>query len=85
MEQQWIVKSLAVWGMVVAFLTAVVPGINAMWPDLGLTPEWIMNLDTAMKTILTGFGVLVGLVMVAIDRFTGESKKTLVFRNPDKS
>jgi len=84
MDQQWVLKSLAVWGMFVAFVTAVVPGINAMWPDYAITPEFIANLDTAMKTFLTGAGVLVGIILVAIDRFTGESKKTLVLRNPNK-
>ena len=83
-QQQWVVKSLAVWGMVVAVVVAVIPGINAVWPEFNITPEWVSTLDAAAKPVLVTIGVLVGIIMVAVDRFTGESKKTLVLRNPNK-
>lgn len=87
MDQQWVAKSLTVWGVVIAVLTAVVPAVGALLPDVAgtLTPEWIAGLDTSVKTAITGVGVLVGSVLVIVDRLrgSGDVKKTLVLRKPE--
>ena len=88
MQQQWVVKSLTIWGLVIAVLSAVIPVAGAILPEAAgtLTPEWIAGLDTSVKSAITGIGVLVGSVFVMIDRLrgTGDVKKTLVIRNPEK-
>ena len=79
MNKQWIVFSLTVWGVVVAGVTAFSPFL----PDW-MTPEWIASVDETVKAIITNVGVVVGLVMVLVDRFkisSGETPKALTF-NP---
>ena len=87
MQQQWVVKSLTIWGLIITIMTAVIPVAGVLSPDISgtLTPEWITGLNDSVVKAINAIGVLVGSVMVLIDRLraTGEVKKTLVLRNPD--
>lgn len=78
MEQKWILKSLTIWGVVVATITGLVPAINALVPGLDLTPEFILSLDTAVKSAINAAGILIGLVLVVMGRL--QSKTELVLR-----
>ena len=86
MEQQWIVKSLTIWGLIIAILTAVLPLVGTMFPDLGekFTPEWLANLDANVRGAITGAGVLIGSGLVLFDRIkgAGEPKKSLTWTRP---
>ena len=80
-NKQWIVFSLTVWGVVVTALTAFSPFL----PDW-MTPEWIASVDETVKMLITNLGVVIGLIMVLVDRFkisNGETPKTLTF-NPSE-
>ena len=87
MDQQWIVKSLTIWGVIIALLTAMAPALGLAFPELAgtITPEWLAALDVNIKTTVTSVGVLIGSVMVLVDRLsgTGEVKKTLTLRKPE--
>lgn len=82
MQTQWVAQSLTVWGVIVAVLTALVPAVAAMFPDLAntLTPEWIAGIDATVKNVITSLGVIVGSVMIIYDRISGNAAKTLVLR-----
>lgn len=78
-DKQWIAFSLTVWGVVVAALTAFSPFL----PDW-VTPDWISSIDETVKALIANSGIVIGLVMVLIDRFKiarGETPKALTF-NP---
>jgi hypothetical protein len=86
-NKQWIVLSLTVWGVIVASLTGLLPAINGLvsiWvPGFSLTPEWVSSLDESVRALINTLGVVVGLVMVIVDRFkisSGETPKSLTFR-----
>ena len=84
MNKQWIAFSLTVWGVVVTALTAFSPFL----PDW-MTPDWIASVDETVKQLITNAGVVIGLVMVLVDRFkisSGATPKSLTL-NPreDKS
>lgn len=85
MEQEWVGKSLTIWGVIISFLTAVVPAIGLLWPDAThtITPEWIAGLNQSVSAAITGIGAAVGAVMVIVDRLSGNTAKTLVLRRPD--
>ena len=85
MDNQWIAKSLTVWGLIIAVVTAMLPAVTALFPDLAgiITPEWIAGIDASVKSAITGMGVLIGAVMVIADRVTGNAAKTLVLRRSD--
>ena len=79
MNKQWIAFSLTVWGVVVTALTAFSPFL----PDW-MTPDWIASVDETVKALITNAGVVIGLVMVLVDRFkisSGETPKSLTL-NP---
>jgi hypothetical protein len=86
MQNQWVVKSLAVWGIIIATISGALPGLESLLPMLNpewqfsVAPEWISSLDESVKNIISGAGVAVGSIMVIIDRVTGSAKKTLTFR-----
>lgn len=90
MQDQWVVKSLAVWGLIVTVLSGAMPGIESLVamanPDWAfhIAPEWITSLNEGVKNVIAGMGVVIGSLMVIIDRVTGHSKKTLVLYNPKK-
>ena len=78
-NKQWVAFSLTLWGVVVAAVTAFSPFL----PDW-VTPDWIASVDETVKALIVNAGVVVGLVMVLVDRFrisTGETPKALTF-NP---
>jgi hypothetical protein len=86
-NKQWIALSLTVWGVIITTLTGLLPTINSLlglwFPELSLTPEWIESLDTNVRALINTLGVVVGLVMVIIDRFkisSGETPKSLTFK-----
>lgn len=85
MDNQWIAKSLTVWGLIIAVVTAMLPAVTALFPALAdtITPEWIAGIDASVKSAITGMGVLIGAVMVIADRVTGNAAKTLVLRRSD--
>lgn len=81
MEQEWVGKSLTVWGVVIAVLTALLPAVSALFPDIAatITPESIAGLSEAVKTTITSIGVVVGGVMIIVDRISGNTAKALTF------
>lgn len=85
MDQQWVGKSLTIWGVIVAVLTAVVPAIGLVMPEIAgaITPEWIANLNDSVVKAISSVGVLVGSIMIVIDRLSNNVKKALVFRKPE--
>jgi hypothetical protein len=85
MENEWAGKSLTVWGVVIAVLTAALPIISLVSPELAtvLTPDWISNLNLGVKEIVTSGAVLIGMIMVVVDRLSGNTAKTLVLRKSD--
>ena len=85
MENQWVGKSLTVWGVVITVLTAALPIISLVSPELAtvLTPDWISNLNLGVKEIVTSGAVLIGMIMVVVDRLSGNTAKTLVLRKSD--
>jgi hypothetical protein len=82
MGNQWIAKSLTIWGAIITILTAVVPAIGLMFPDVAkvMTPEWLATLSQSGQTIITGVGALIGVVLIVFDRLSGNTAKTLTLR-----
>jgi len=89
MQQQWVLKSLTIWGVFITTVTGLIPAINgllAVWdPSLSISPEWLAGLDEGVKAAIPSIGLVVGSILVLIDRLkgTGEVKKTLTLSKPE--
>jgi len=87
-NKQWVALSLTVWGVIITSLTGLLPAINGLlglwFPEFSLTPEWVTSLDTNVQALINTLGVVIGLIMVLVDRLkisSGETPKALTF-NP---
>ena len=82
MEQQWVVKSLTIWGLLITTLSGLLPAVNGLlgiwWPDFALSPEWLEGLDTGVRALISASGMVIGTLMVLKDRMGSEVKKKLV-------
>jgi hypothetical protein len=77
MNQTWVVKSLTAWGIFIAALMAGLPIINALLANRGwsITPEWVSNLDSSVKDLLSNIIIVVGVVMAGWDQFNNVPKQ----------
>jgi hypothetical protein len=82
MGTEWVGKSLTIWGVIIALLTAVLPAVGLLFPKLAgtITPEWLAGIDATVKNVITSVGVLVGSIMISVDRFSGNTAKQLVWK-----
>lgn len=86
MENQWVVKSLAVWGIIITAITTILPALSNLI-GVSIAPEWLIallpSLNENVKHIIESIGPLIGIVMIVMDRWNGSAKKTLVLRKSD--